>query len=232
MKLSDVFKKLGINIEDDIDTEDAASSSKDKEIKNDGKDSNDKDKSNNVVINVTTSEKEKVQGDEKEETVMDYSKIKFDNGIFDLSTVEDEGLKAVLKASNDYTKATANKVKIDSAINSKVAELKLNAGITKDVVLTMLDRSGIKVDGNGAVVGVDEAITSLKTAQAGLFVAEKNGDGNKGNSNNGQGNVNIYGQGQSTPVQEGFNPQAQASSQGLNGINNIYDAFEVEDNQQ
>lgn len=232
MKLSDIFKKLGINMEDDIDTEDAASGSNDKEIKNDVKDSNDNDKSNNVVINVNTSEKEKGTADEKEDTVMDYSKIKFDNGLFDLSTVEDDGLKAVLKSANDYTKATANKVKIDSVINSKVADLKLNTGITKDVVLTMLDRSGIKVDGNGAVVGVDEAITSLKTAQAGLFVADNNGAGNKGNSNNSQGNVNIYGQGQTTPVQEGFNPQVQASGQGLNGINSIYDAFEVEDTQQ
>lgn len=127
----------------------------------------------------------------KEEVKMavDYSKIYNSNtGLFDVSGIEDEGLKEVLKTANKAVKDKNNNAKIEKAISDKLATLKLADGISSNTVLKLLDRSNIKVTDDG-VTGVNEAFDSLKSSDSGLFKANKNS---------------------SSPLIEGLNPQNKA----------------------
>lgn len=145
----------------------------------------------------------------KEEVKMavDYSKIYNSNtGLFDVSGIEDEGLKEVLKTANKAVKDKNNNAKIEKAISDKLATLKLADGISSNTVLKLLDRSNIKVTDDG-VTGVNEAFDSLKSSDSGLFKANKNS---------------------SSPLTEGLNPQNKA----MNGNyipNSFAEAFSLEE---
>ena len=188
MKVSDFLKKLGIDIDDDIDDTKTETSESDSKSKNEEEvESNDKPDSNDDLA-----------VDEKNDTEdVKTMEIKFDEntGLFDLSNIEDESVKSVLKKANDTVKKTANQVKIDKAVDAKLASLKLNDGITTSAVRKLADLSGVKIDGDGNITGIDEAFDSLAKEQSGLFKAENKETG-------------------SNPIMEGFNPQG-AIQQGV-----------------
>lgn len=188
MKVSDFLKKLGIDIDDDIDDTKTETSESDSKSKNEEEvESNDKPDSNDDLA-----------VDEKNDTEdVKTMEIKFDEntGLFDLSNIEDESVKSVLKKANDTVKKTANQVKIDKAVDAKLASLKLNDGITTSAVRKLADLSGVKIDGDGNITGIDEAFDSLAKEQSGLFKVENKETG-------------------SNPIMEGFNPQG-AIQQGV-----------------
>ncbi len=164
MKLSDILKKLGLNIEDDIDMTDTETSKEQDNIeKKEVEDKTvvvDKKETKTVVVDTNTKKEDK-------KTMA----LKFDEntGLFTgLNDIEDESLKALLKQANTSVKNKANKAKIDGAIKTKLDTLKIIDGVSSDVVLKLLDTTGIKVQ-DDEVVGVNEAFDNLVKAQAGLF---------------------------------------------------------------
>lgn len=208
MKWSEVFSKLiGKNIEDEVDEASlTALGLKNGVEKNDEGKQDDKNK-NTININLANpgqskqeDKKTEPEVDKKEQDDMDYKTIKFDqkSGLFDLSNIENEDLKSVLKLANDTVTNTANRVKIDAAFNQKMAGVKLHKGITVDAVKSLINMDNVKVGDDGKVSGLDEAFSELQKSQSGLFV--------QGKSN------------ESTPVMEGYHPA------GNNGGDNSIDA--------
>jgi hypothetical protein len=203
MKWSDFFKKIGLNIDEEMegkvennkDTSDKTSDVNNMSNKNnsDNKsdDANKEDNKTDEEISDNNKEKEDEQGDEQ----MD---LKFDDktGLFDISDIKDEGVKSVLQRANDYTVKTANNVKIDKAFNEKMSSLKIRKGITADAVKKLINFDDIKVEGD-KVIGIDEAFENLQKEQSGLFVQRNQADSN--------------------PVLEGFNP-VQNSGNDVNSL--------------
>ena len=162
MKWSDFFKKLGINMDEEMDETETETGKVDKEVNE-----------NNVVDNV------KVQETKVEDTTKNNVEVKkmvipkYDEktGLFSgINDIEDEDLKSLLKSVNASVKTKANQEKINNAIKSKMDTLKLIDGVSSDVVMKLLDTNGIKVQ-DDEVVGVNEAFDNLVKSQAGLFKA-------------------------------------------------------------
>ena len=199
MKLSDFFKKLGINIDEDVDMTEKTTSEENEGVLNE-KNGVDDSGGDQPKEEETQSEAKEVQ----------KLKLNYDQktGLFDLHGIEDEEVKAVLKMANETVKSNANKALIDKAVSDKLGTIKLNKGITNDVVLKMLDLSNVKV-ADGAVTGLDEAFNNLKTAQSGLFMEDKVNN----NSN---------------PLLEGFNPK-NVSTQENGKARSIDEAFTMDE---
>lgn len=193
MKLIDFLKKLGINVDEEIDVTDKKeeeTKTKTSEVNKDV-DKKEEDKSDN-----NTSDKKEETKDKKEEVKEEPKvELKFDEktGLFDLKGIEDESIKAVLTKANAYTINTANQVKIDRAFDEKMASLKIRKGITTDAVRSLVKMDGIKVEGD-KVVGIDEAFENLQKEQSGLFVQRQTAESN--------------------PMLEGFNPVQNSNNNG------------------
>lgn len=208
MKLSDVLKKLGLNLDDDIELnedeknkdkkekeEDTKNKEDEKDKKDDkgGNEANPDDKPNSELI-----EKEIVDKKDKEDIKV---KLEFNDktGLFKTDGIEDAELKAVLEQANTYTITTRNNVAIDRAFNDKLGTLKLRKGITVDAVKKLIDLSNVKVD-NDKVSGIDEAFENLQKEQSGLFVSRNTPE--------------------SSPLLDGFNP----ANDGMNDTKSSMDA--------
>lgn len=190
MKISDFLKALGIDI--------------DKEINDTSKDTSNvdnKSKKENLDIKDDVTDDKKVE--DKKNMELKYNE---NTGLFDLSNIEDESIKSVLKKANDTVKKTANSVKIEKAVDNKLASLKLNDGITIDAVKKLADLSGVKIDSDGNVTGIDEAFDNLAKEQSGLFKVDK------------KENV-------SNPMMEGFNPQKSVQQNAV--PNSFTEAFSM-----
>lgn len=74
------------------------------------------------------------------------------------------------KKGDELTKAnqTIQTMRIDQALTNKLVKDNV---VDLDGALKLVDRSKLSVDDNGNVVGVDEALTSLKTDRAYLFTS-------------------------------------------------------------
>lgn len=193
MKLIDFLKKLGINVDEEIDVTDK----KEEETKTDtSKVNKDVDKEEEDKSGDNTSDKKEETKDKKEEVKEEPKvELKFDEktGLFDLKGIEDESIKAVLTKANAYTINTANKVKIDKAFDEKMAGLKIRKGITTDAVRSLVKMDDIKVEGD-KVIGIDEAFENLQKEQSGLFVQRNTPESN--------------------PMLEGFNPVQNSNNNG------------------
>lgn len=202
MKLSDILKKIGIDLDEEVDyanEQTLISDNKSKKEVTDDKKEEDKvaskdTKETKVDTKETTKDTKETQETQEEIKV----ELKFDDktGLFDLKGIEDADIKAVLQRANDYTIKTANNVKIEKAFNEKLSGLKIRKGITNEVIKKMINFDDVKVDGDN-VVGLDEAFETLQKEQSGLFVQRN--------------------QSESNPMLEGFNPvQNNDSSSALN----------------
>lgn len=203
MKWSDFFKKIGLNIDEEMEekvennkdtsdkTSDVNNMSNKKDIDNNKDETNKED-------NKTVEEKGDSNKDIADEQGDEQMDLKFDDktGLFDISDIKDEGVKSVLQRANDYTIKTANNVKIDKAFNEKMSSLKIRKGITADAVKKLINFDDIKVEGD-KVIGIDEAFDNLQKEQSGLFVQRNQADSN--------------------PVLEGFNP-VQNSGNDVNSL--------------
>lgn len=196
MKLIDILKKIGIDLDEEVDYADEQTSESDSKSNKDEDDAKSKETSDKKE-DVKEVTKEAVE-DTKETQEEVKVELKFDEntGLFDLKGIEDADIKAVLQKANDYTVRTANNVKIEKAFNEKLSGLKIRKGITNEVIKKMINLDDIKVDGDN-VIGLDEAFENLQKEQSGLFVQRN--------------------QSESNPMLEGFNPvQNTDSSSALN----------------
>lgn len=193
MKLIDFLKKIGINVEEEIEVTDK------KEDKTETKTSDEKEVVNNSEVK--TDETKTEEKDKKTEEKVDEPKeepaveLVYDEktGLFDTKGIKDESVLAVLTKANNYTINTANKVKIDKAFDEKMSGLKIRKGITPEAVRSLVKMDGIKVE-DGKVVGIDEAFETLQKEQSGLFVQRN--------------------QPESNPMLEGFNPVQNTNDNG------------------
>lgn len=206
MKLSDILKKIGIDLDEEVDyanEQTLISDNKSKKEVTDDKKEEDKVASKDTKETKVDTKETKVDTKETKEDTKETQEeikveLKFDDktGLFDLKGIEDADIKAVLQRANDYTVKTANNVKIEKAFNEKLSGLKIRKGITNEVIKKMINFDDVKVDGD-KVIGLDEAFETLQKEQSGLFVQRQ--------------------QNESNPMLEGFNPvQNNDSSSALN----------------
>lgn len=204
MKWSEVFSKiLGKSMDEEIDDASLEALGVKNKDNLDNKGDQNKDKGNTININLSgqkkedTPDKEDKKEEKKEDNDMDYKTIKFDtkSGLFDLSNIENNDLKAVLQLANDTVKNKDNQIKIDIAFNEKLAGLKVRKGITSDAIKALIKMDNVKVGSDGKVSGLDEAFDTLQKEQSGLFVQRQSG------------------QSDSTPTLEGFHPAGSTSSE-------------------
>ena len=198
MKLIDILKKIGIDLDKEVEYADEQTLNSDSKSNNEViEDKKEKDKVTPKDTKNTVDNTKNTVEDTKN-TEENKVEIKFDEktGLFDLKGIEDNAIKAELQKANDYTIRTANNVKIEKAFNEKLSGLKIRKGITSEVIKKMINFDEVKVDGDN-VVGLDEAFENLQKEQSGLFVQRN--------------------QSESNPMLEGFNPvQNTDNSSALN----------------
>ena len=191
MKWSDFFKKLGIDLESEVDD---ASTDTSKEI--DGVNKNENTDSSNINddVNKEQETKEVTDSNKEEDKPMAFKAPKIDkNGFIDLTEVEDADIKAFFKTLNDNRKteldarkAEDDKRAVNDAITKYASNVKFAEGWSLEDALKLGDFSKVANDENISKE-IENAFTNLKAAKAGMFVADKKST-------------------KSTPVSEGFSP--------------------------
>ena len=113
-----------------------------------------------------------------------------------------EALAAIQLLTNKY-KAEKEQRLIDDSLNDILKEYSL--AVSEDTLRKMLDTSGVKIDKDGKVVGVKEAIETLKTSEPALFKDKEK---------------------ESNPLNEGFNPNEKKNTE---NVNSFAQAFKLMD---
>lgn len=216
MTLMEALKKLlGNQVDEEIDL-DLDNETKDEKNEPDKTDESTKDNKSEVEkVNseeekdkVDTSEQttDKVEKDEKAE-VNEMADIKmFEDGWFDeasgnvdLGKIKNpEALAAIQLLTNKY-KAEQDKRLISDSLNDTLKEYSL--AVSEDTLRKVLDTSGVKIDKDGKVVGVKEAIEALKTAEPGFFKDKEK---------------------ESNPLNEGFNPVEKKNTENVNSFSQAF----------
>ena len=177
MKWSDIFKKLGIDLESEVDETSTESS-----------------KLNNVEIKKDSVEQTTETKKLEEDTKMAFKAPKIDkNGFYDLTDIEDADMKEFFKSRNTERKAELaarkaedDKRAVNDAITKYASNVKFADGWSLEDALKLGDFSKVANDENISKE-IENAFTNLKAAKAGMFVADKQST-------------------KSTPVSEGFSP--------------------------
>ena len=216
MTLMEVLKKLlGNKVDEEIDL-DLDNETKDEKNEPDKTDESTKDDKSEVEkVNddkadnkAYTSEKttDKVEKDEKVE-VNEMADIKmFEDGWFDeasgnvdLGKIKNpEALAAIQLLTNKY-KAEKEQRLISDSLNDTLKEYSL--AVSEDTLRKVLDTSGVKIDKDGKVVGVKEAIEALKTSEPGFFKDKEK---------------------ESNPLNEGFNPVEKKNTENVNSFSQAF----------
>lgn len=197
MKWSDIFKKLGIDLESEVDDASTESS-----------------ELNNVEIKKDSVEQTTETKKVEEDKPMAFKAPKIDkNGFIDLTEVEDADIKAFFKTLNDSRKtelaarkAEDDKRAVNDAITKYASNVKFAEGWSLDDALKLGDFSKVVNDEN-INKEIENAFTNLKAAKAGMFVADKKETKT------------------SNPMLEGFNPQ-NAQTTGAEA-NSFMEAFSM-----
>lgn len=191
MKWSDFFKKLGIDLESEVDD-----ASTDTSKEKDGVNKNENTDSSNINddVNKEQETKEVTDSNKEEDKPMAFKAPKIDkNGFIDLTEVEDADIKAFFKTLNDSRKteldarkAEDDKRAVNDAITKYASNVKFAEGWSLEDALKLGDFSKVVNDEN-INKEIENAFTNLKAAKASMFVADKKST-------------------KSTPVSEGFSP--------------------------
>lgn len=179
MKWSDFFKKLGIDLESEVDETSTESS-----------------ELNNVEIKKDSVEQTTETKKVEEDTKMAFKAPKIDkNGFYDLTDIEDADMKEFFKLRNSERKtelaarkAEDDKRAVNDAISKYASGIKFAEGWSLDDALKLGDFSKVANDENISKE-IENAFTNLKSTKAGMFVADKETKTEK-----------------SSPVTEGFSP--------------------------
>ena len=223
MKLMEVLNKLlvgKLDEEIDIDLDDET---KEDKSEHDKTDESTKEKEEDINKVNSEEEKEKVDtSEEKDDNIKKDEKAEvnemadvkmFEDGWFDeasgsvdLSKIKNpEALAAIQLLTNKY-KAEKEQRLINDSLNDTLKEYSL--AVSEDTLRKMLDTSGVKIDKDGKVVGVKEAIETLKTAEPALFKDKEK---------------------ESNPLNEGFNPTEKKNTE---NVNSFAQAFKLMDELQ
>ena len=227
MKAMDLLKMLlGSKLDEDIDIDMSDSDNVDKsesdksEENKEQKDESTKDK--NVGSKETNSNKEKNDdktSEQKEtETEINDSTGKeevnnmaiFEEGWFDSASgkinfdkIKNDEVLAAIKVLNDKYVDEKNQRMINDSINDELKNYKL--AVSDETFRKVLDMSGIKIDTDGKVTGVKEALDKLKSSEPTFFKdVEK----------------------ESNPLNEGFSPVEKQSSSNLNSFSEAFKLME------
>lgn len=213
MKLMEALNKLlagKIDEEIDIDLDDEA---KDEKSEPDKTDESTKDDESEVEKVNNEEEKDKVNTSEKttdkdeKAEVNEMADIKiFEDGWFDeasgnvdLGKIKNpEALAAIQLLTNKY-KAEKEQRLISDSLNDTLKEYSL--AVSEDTLRKVLDTSGVKIDKDGKVVGVKEAIEALKTSEPGFFKDKEK---------------------ESNPLNEGFNPVEKKNTENVNSFSQAF----------
>lgn len=200
-KFGELLKDLlGAKLDEEIDLGDEStgtSNEEDKTVKNNKSAETKDDKvdevnSDNVTKEVDTSDKKDKEEEKKEEAEEnDMANIKiFEDGWFDKTSgkVDFEKIKnpealEAIKALTDMYKAEKEQRLISDSLNEELKNYSLN--VSEETLKKVLDTSGVKIDKEGKVVGIKEAIDSLKESEPGFFKDKEK---------------------ESNPLNEGFSP--------------------------
>ena len=227
MKAMDLLKALlGSKLDEDInidlsDSNNVNKSESNKSEENKGqKDESTKDK--NVGYEETNSNKVKTDdktSEQKEtETKINDSTGKkevsnmaiFEEGWFDSTSgkinfdkIKNDEVLAAIKVLNDKYVDEKNQRMINDSINDELKKYKL--AVSDETFRKVLDMSGIKVDTDGKVTGVKEALDKLKSSEPTFFKdVEK----------------------ESNPLNEGFSPVDKQSGSNLNSFSQAFKLME------
>ena len=190
-KFGELLKDLlGAKLDEEIDLEDeTVKNNKSTETKDDKVEGVNVD---NVTKEVDTSDKkdkEEEKIEKAEENNMDNIKM-FEDGWFDKESGKvdfekinnTEALEAI-KTLTDMYEAEKEQRLISDSLNEELKNYSLN--VSEETLKKVLDTSGVKIDKEGKVVGIKEAIDSLKASEPGFFKDKEK---------------------ESNPLNEGFSP--------------------------
>lgn len=227
MKAMDLLKMLlGSKLDEDInidmsDSDNVDKSESDKSEENkEQEDESTKDKnvgseetiSNKEKIDDKTSEQKEVEIDNKDSTGKEEVKNMaiFEEGWFDSTSgkinfdkIKNDEVLAAIKVLNDKYVDEKNQRMINDSINDELKNYKL--AVSDETFRKVLDMSNIKIDEDGKVTGVKEALDKLKSSEPTFFKdVEK----------------------ESNPLNEGFSPVDKQSSSNLNSFSQAFRLME------
>lgn len=198
-KLVDVLREVfGTKLEEEIDLGDEVNTSDNKDqVETTESTKEEKPETKETVEGekektVETSEKKETEIDKTEKAeVKEMADIRlFEDGWYDeasgnvdLGKIKNpEALAAIQLLTNKY-KAEKEQRLISDSLSDEIKKYSLN--VTEDTLRKVLDTSGVKIDKDGKVVGVKEALEALKTSEPTFFKDKEK---------------------ESNPLNEGFNP--------------------------
>lgn len=192
MKLMDIFKtvfgsKLDEEIDIDLDESTVKENEKDSKLNSDkDEEKNDTSENNDKDVEVDTD-----AGNEKIDSIKLFEDGWYDeaSGLINFEKIKNEEALKAIKTLADKYKVEKDARLISDNINDTLKGYSLN--VSEEHLRKVLDITNVKIDDTGKVVGVKEAIESLKKSEPGLFK-----DITK----------------ESSPLNEGFNPVEKQSA--------------------
>ena len=192
MKIADIIKlAFGSNLDKEIDLDDVDNTKKDESTDNKN-DYVDKSNADDDKKEEETSDKETVEDNNEEATEEKTEAVIkiFEDGWYDetsgsinLDKIKNEEVLNAIKLITDKYNEEKNQRMINDCLNDTLKEYSLN--VSEDTLRKVLDTSGVKIDKEGKVVGVKEALESLKKSEPGFFKDKEK---------------------ESSPLNEGFSP--------------------------
>lgn len=201
MKLIDVLNSLfGAKLEEEIDIVDSSSTDTNKNNDSTKTEETVESESNNKTVESNNEQSEnKTEGIKnenlQEENKEDNMAVIFEDGWIDTSgkisfdKIKDEAVSAEIKKLYDIIEAERGQRAISDSLNASLKDYQLNVSV--DTLRKVIDLSGVKIDENGTVNGIKEALEALKTTEPGFFKNKET---------------------ESSPLNEGFNPVERKST--------------------
>ena len=184
-KFGELLKELlGSKLDEEIDLGDESTDSSGKEdetVKNNKATETKDDKVEGVNVGNVTKEVDASDKKDKEEEKIekaeenDMTNIKmFEDGWFDKTSgkvdfgkIKNPEAVEAIKALTDMYEAEKEQRLISDSLNEELKNYSLN--VSEETLKKVLDTSGVKIDKEGKVVGIKEAIDSLKASEPGFF---------------------------------------------------------------
>ena len=136
--------------------------------------------------------------------------VLFEDGWFNSETGEideskiknQEVLSAIQSITGRYKKEKEDRMIADS-LNDELKNYSLN--VSEDTLRKVLDMTNVKIDKDGKVVGIKEALENLKTAEPGFFKDKEK---------------------ESNPLNEGFNPVEKKNTDSIGSFSQAFKLME------
>lgn len=186
--MAEVVENTNVDDKKDTSTTNVDTSNKDESTKEEVK------KEDTVVVEETKQEDDTSEKEEevKEETIkkeVDSNKVfeagwyNNETGSIDFSKIKNEEVLNAIQLLNDkYVKEKETRL-INDSLNDELKNYSIT--VSKDTFRKVLDMKDVKVDKDGKVVGIKDAIEALKAIEPGFFLDKEK---------------------QSNTINEGFNP--------------------------